>query len=354
MFANTSTYLVKGTLKNYFGGTAYVKLLRWDGSQYAVSDSSSIVKSNFTLMGKINKEEIAYLVLGRNRPIPIFLGPETFFVFGDLNNVKKVTILGGYTQKKYNSLKNELKVIDDKLSQLEVKYALAEKQGKKFVIKSLEAESVQIHKEKQEMIKEHVNSNLKSLLSVYLVESQLQAFLTNEELEFYVDAFKKNGFGNEHRVEAMLEKVSIVKRVEIGQVAPEITGVNDKGDTVNLSDHRGKYVLIDFWASWSAPCRLEIPFLASIYQKFKEAKFEVFSVSLDSDKSRWLKNIVEDKLIWTNIIDIAGLDSEIVKMYAVTSIPANILLDPDGVILAKNLKEQEMSDMLEELLTSKK
>src|SRR5690606_22400074 len=107
---------------------------------------------------------------------------------------------------------------------------------------------------------------------------------------------------------------------------------------VNLSYFNGKYVLLDFWASWCGPCREEHPNLISIYENYKNKDFTILSVSIDTDKEKWIKAIDKDKLTWTQVSDLSGNKGEVYLKYGITSIPANFLIDPNGLVIAKDLK----------------
>lgn len=132
---------------------------------------------------------------------------------------------------------------------------------------------------------------------------------------------------------------------KVGNMAPEIKLEAPSGKEYALSDLQGKYVLIDFWASWCGPCRRENPNVVQAYSKYQKAKFkdgkgfEIFSVSLDRSKEAWMKAIAQDQLAWDyHVSDLGYWNSEPAKVYGVTSIPSSFLVDPDGKIIAKNLR----------------
>jgi len=134
----------------------------------------------------------------------------------------------------------------------------------------------------------------------------------------------------------------------LGREAPEIALPTPDGKIVKLSANRGKYVLLDFWASWSAPCRTDNINLLNIYKKYRDKGFEVFQVSLDQNKSLWERAIKEDELTWINVCDFQSWESDVVNLYGVETIPANFLIDPEGAIITKNLKVDDLERKLNE------
>ena len=135
-----------------------------------------------------------------------------------------------------------------------------------------------------------------------------------------------------------------------GTEAPDIELPDPEGKLRKLSDLRGKVVLIDFWASWCRPCRAENPNVVRIYNMYHERGFEVFSVSLDKDRSAWLKAIADDHLTWPNhVSDLRGWSSAGGKLYGISSIPSTVLVGPDGKILARNLRGQQLEQKLQEI-----
>jgi peroxiredoxin len=147
--------------------------------------------------------------------------------------------------------------------------------------------------------------------------------------------------------------VSILQQTAIGSEALDFTQLTPEGNSVSLSDFRGKYVLIDFWASWCGPCRKENPNVVNVYNKYHNDGFEVLGVSLDQNKENWLKAIESDGLVWTQVSDLKGWSNEVANQYGIKSIPSSLLIDPNGIIIGKNLNGAELEFAIKEIFSSK-
>jgi len=157
-------------------------------------------------------------------------------------------------------------------------------------------------------------------------------------------------YPNEGMVATLKKKVDAVKNTAIGKMAPDISLNNLEGEKISLSSLRGKYVLIDFWASWCGPCRQENPNVVRMYNKYKDKGFEIFGVSLDRDESAWQRAIEKDGLTWVHVSDLSFWNSEVVPLYNIEGIPMTVLLDKEGKIIAKNLRGPSLEAKLEEVL----
>ncbi len=177
---------------------------------------------------------------------------------------------------------------------------------------------------------EHIDTTLSRLypsaVSVQTLHNQVQ------EVRIYMEQFNASE-----------------RSLSIGKEAPEIALPSPDGKTIALSSTRGKIVLLDFWASWCAPCRSENPHLVDVYNKYRSKGFDIFQVSLDRSKQAWIKAIADDKLTWTQVSDLKFWNSAVVPVYQLNSIPASFLLDQKGVIIAKNLRGKELEQKLSEI-----
>jgi peroxiredoxin len=139
-------------------------------------------------------------------------------------------------------------------------------------------------------------------------------------------------------------------QVTIGQEAPEISLPNSKGNTISLSSLKGKIVLVDFWASWCGPCRKSNPGIVKLYNKYKAQGFEVYGVSLDESKKKWLAAVKKDKITYTQVLDNKVWDSDAALKYGVEAIPTNFLIDKSGKIVAIDLEGNALDEMVKSLL----
>ncbi len=148
---------------------------------------------------------------------------------------------------------------------------------------------------------------------------------------------------------ALAKKIANVSQLMVGGTAPDFTQNTPDGKPLTLSEMRGKVVLIDFWASWCGPCRKENPNVVKVYDEYKDQGFDILSVSLDSNKDRWLSAIAKDNLTWAHVSDLKGWKNEVSQMYGISSIPATILLDREGKIIARNLRGPALEAKLKEV-----
>lgn len=203
--------------------------------------------------------------------------------------------------------------------------------------------------------KDHPNSFM-SLISIDKALTDLAPLtMTNEKIFIDLEAtfLKLNPKLKDHEMgKSLAEKIKEAKKISVGATAMEFIQNDANNKPVKLSDFKGKYVLVDFWASWCKPCRAESPNLVAAYNKHKNANFQIVSISLDlaSQKEAWLKASKEDGVMWTNLCDLNPSRNEIAAAWNIEMIPASFLIDPTGKIIAKNLRGKLLQTKLDEVL----
>ncbi|MEG1910465.1 MAG: TlpA disulfide reductase family protein, partial [Bacteroidales bacterium] len=270
---------------------------------------------------------------------------------GDLSNMSKLQILGGKEQKIYNGLQAELMEFDYQLNLIEEDYNRASKQyNAQDLLKKIEKSAEDLHRKKLACIKRYAQKNINSLAAVYLVSYHLAHLMDINELDFFVNAFEKGGLAREPMTMEMRATLNTVQRTSINHQAPNFSILSTRGDTITVDKYQGKYLFIDFWASWCKACRIANPRLVSLYYKYRNQGFDIISVSVDNEKAKWHKAIADDKLPWAQVSELKVWDGEISKLYNVSAIPSNFLLDTNGIIIHKNLKSDELGEILNNLM----
>ena len=222
----------------------------------------------------------------------------------------------------------------------------ASRAGDKAKVEALREEYMALQKEKQQLA-----AHLLRQQPVTLATYQL---LSNLDKDTYLDLrdslaqILNEKYPNRFYIEDLLAGIEKTRATAIGQIAPEIALPNPEGEIVPLSSLRGKVVLVDFWAQWCKPCRMENPNVVKAYHKYKDKGFTVYGVSLDRSKDKWLQAIEEDGLTWTHVSDLQYFNSEAARTYGVEAIPFSILLDREGRIIAKNLRGSALDKALAE------
>lgn len=196
-------------------------------------------------------------------------------------------------------------------------------------------------------MKEVIEGNMNSVIAPYLASS-LDIESDYDYIKQVADQIAEKQDNKYSR--QLSQRVNQLKALSIGSTAPEIALPSPDGSIIKLSDYRGKYVLIDFWASWCRPCRAENPNVVRLYKQYKNKDFEIFGVSLDKSGDAWQKAIDNDGITWPQVSDLKFWQSEAAQLYQVNSIPRTFLLDKEGNIIAKNLRGAELEKKLAELL----
>ena len=344
-----NSFTVSGKIKNCTEKSLYLNELTTKGLRLI---DSSLIKSDGTFSFKGNVTEKTFCLLTFQKGASVFIidtnsrinlsidaeNPESFGVSGstDTEVLKKLLLVNN----KYMSI---IKNLDSRYSQYD--NGTTPSSSIQNLIRN-EYDSIMLKRkiEMQNFVLSLEKSVVPYFATNFLMPETDYDFLEKVDQKFY-SYLSNSKYAKDHH-----SRLEELRKTAIGQNAPDIIMPDPFGKTISLSSLRGKYVLIDFWASWCKPCRQESSNLVHIYTKFKTRGLEIFSVSLDDNQEAWQKAINDDKLLWTHVSDLQKWNSSVVNTYKIEGIPYTVLIDKEGKIVAKNLRGDALDEKLSDIL----
>ena len=362
-----SSYEISGDLTNVADQTIYLDEITAKG-RVTVDSAKIDASGHFEIDGKIASADIFILKINNANQDLLLIAPnEKINVTGDGTRLREMKVEGSVGTAKLRELDEKLALVQSKMDSLTaISNTIADDPNKNAKMKALNESAMKIINAHKDYLMNFIDNNLTSLSSIAALYQQIgrQPLLSMDaELEVFqkVDSSLTSNYPNNIHVKNLHSNIASTlskKRkdsfknalVDVGSVAPEISYPSPDGKVLSLSSLRGKYVLIDFWASWCSPCRRENPNLVSNYKRFNKEGFEIFQVSLDKTKDAWIKAIKKDNLMWPyHVSDLKYWDSEPARQYNVRSIPSNFLLNPEGKVIARDLRGVALGKKLAEI-----
>jgi peroxiredoxin len=342
---DNNSFSISGNIKGLADSTMVFLANPGESSEvYATTYSQG---GKFTLSGKLSEANIYQLAfIGYKDNVELFMGADNVTITGDAKAIKKLAVKGSALQADYKLYQQRFDPIKTKLNDLAAKINAAQA-GKKrdsmiVVFNGLKTKAVA---ELNRFIIEKPGSPVTTFLMFVINPLLGGPDELEEKYNSLLPAAKKGMYA------AMIEKTINDARIgSIGSTAPDFVQNDTANIPVRLSSFRGKYVLIDFWASWCRPCRVENPNVVAAYQQFKAKNFTVLGVSLDQDKANWIKAIQDDNLTWPHVSDLQYWNNAVARQFQISSIPQNLLIDPSGKIIGKNLRGPELISKLQEII----
>jgi len=358
----TSNFTISGTATT--GNLSVAKVyLQYQSEGNNTMDSSDFVNGKYSFKGNISEPVLArirvkYSPDAAGKMIQPMQGRDLISVFlssGDItinsiDSFSNITVNGSVAQDDYTKLTKSFQPLNEQMNGLYKQFEEAgDDEAKK---KAIEDKADSLDKLQKKMYADFVTTHPNSPIALYCVNI-FAGWDINPELvaPLYakLPATTQQSFSGKN----LGDRIAIARKTAIGNVAPEFVQNDTLGNPIALSSFRGKYVLVDFWASWCGPCRRENPMVVKAFQQFQAKGFTIVGVSLDQPgaKEKWMDAIHKDALTWTHVSDLKYWENEVAKQYGIRAIPQNFLLDPSGKIIAKNLNGETLEKKLTELFT---
>ena len=358
LFAQQKSFSLNGELKNspVSGGMVY---LAYEKDGKTQLDSAQVTAGKYIFKGEISSPGLATLFsvspmsmvsrMPKNH-VGIFLEPLGFTIT-HVDSFSNIVTRGSVANTEYSKLMKQLEPLLAKQQKLNADYREASSAGDTARVKQIE-KGFEVIKNtiKEDVLKVYVKNNPASPIALFALQNMIGEELDPAVVEPLFDHLSEVNKKSEAGV-ALQKALVAAKATSVGQVAPDFTQNDTLDRPVSLASFRGSYVLVDFWASWCGPCRAENPNVVIAYNKYKGKGFKILSVSLDKPgaKEKWLEAIHKDGLAWQHVSDLQFWNNAVAKAYGVNSIPTNFLLDPQGKIVGKSLRGEELDKKLEEI-----
>jgi peroxiredoxin len=351
--AKEPKFVISGTIEG--AGSETVILQKRIPGGYEGIDTAVLENGAFNMEGFVAYPQLVNLtILGKRGGLNFYLENSEITINGHADSLYLASVSGSATQAEFDSYKALFDESNEEMTKIYDRYRAAKMEGNEELASSIEKELEALDTKQGDIRKEFISNNPASYVTPAVL-SELAYYLEADEMENLL-AKLDTSLNKVQSVITMKERLVQLKAVALGQKAPDFTLNDVDGNPVSLYSKLGgetKLLLLDFWAAWCPPCRQENPNVVSVWKEYNKLGFDVFGVSLDRTKEDWVKAIADDNLTWTHVSDLKYWDCAPAKQYAVSAIPANFLIDGNGIIVGHNLRGDALAEKVKELLETK-
>lgn len=339
-------FSVDGVVKGVDDGKVYLQHLV--SSKWVNVDSTQLEKGKFKFAGTIKLAEMYQIKLEEQKvTLPIFVDASEIDVQIFPDSVNKSLVNGSAAHDLYEKYLRMKEPIEEKIDSLYSEWKNARDNNDSLTMARTDSISSVLDNDLKKVLVEFAAANSSFTVSPYLIMRNSWQFEL-PELEEVVNKFDASIDSSQY-TQSLKKRIDILRSVQIGKTAPDFTMNDSTGKPLTLSSLKGKVLLVDFWAAWCGPCRAENPNVVKAYKLYNKKGFDILGCSFDQNRDKWLKAVKDDKLTWHHVSDLQGWDNAAGKLYGINSIPANVLLDKDQKIIARNLRGEELTDKLSEV-----
>lgn len=366
--AGENEYIISGTVKGIADGKTVVLEKQDEMGQFIPMDTVKVKDGKFMMKGSAKEPEIMLIqVEAIQGKVPFVLENGDIDIIVDKDSLQKSKFSGTFNNDVFSKFNDDLtkfqKELQKKLMAFQTanmaKMKAAQEAKDTIVINKLMKEYQGMQKEGMEFYVKFAEGNPKALLSALIVDSMLNDPSVDvarakkiyasfsPELKNY-----KPGKSIQTKLNKIGKPVTVAAAANVGNVAPDFTAPNPEGKSISLKQSLGKVTIVDFWASWCKPCRAENPNVVALYAKYHAKGLNILSVSLDKEASAWKAAIAKDKLTWNHVSNLKEFEDPIALQYGINAIPTIFVLDAKGVIIAKDIRGEELNAKIASLLGS--